>query len=241
MWVDVSELHSFYESDLGTAVQQILQRRLCEFWPNVAGETVAAYGYGIPYLDLFRVQAARTLALMPAQLGAIHWPEGRPNLTVLCEKTSLPLADQSLNRLLIIHGLEYTPQPCELMREAWRVLVEGGKLLIIAPNRRGLWARTVRTPFGYGQPYTGYQLFKLMDDNFFTPDKPRYSLYMPPAAPQLFGSLSESLETFGRQWSKKLGGLLMLEARKTVMAAVTEKPVRWSSRIFVPQTYNTTP
>lgn len=238
MWIDVSELHSFYTSDLGTVVQQVLEKRIRQFWPDARGENIAAYGYGTPYLDLFRDQNARTFALMPAHLGAIHWPQGRPNLTVLCEKTLLPLADQSLDRLMIVHALEYMPQPCELLREAWRVLVDGGKLLIIAPNRRGLWARTVSTPFGYGQPYTGYQLFKLVEDNSFAPEKPRYGLYMPPAAPQFLGSLCDKFENYGRRWSKKLGGVVMLEAQKTVMATVSPETSRWGSYIFVPQPYN---
>jgi SAM-dependent methyltransferase len=235
MWVDVSELHRFYESALGAVVQQTLKSRIHELWPNVREENVAAYGYGIPYLDVFWGQAARIFDLMPAHQGALHWPEGRPNLTVLCEETHLPLADQSLDKLLIIHALEHTYHACELLREAWRVLVDGGKLMIIVPNRQGLWARTVSTPFGHGQPYTGNQLFSLVEQNFFSPNKPHYSLYMPPAAPNLLSGFYESLEGFGRRWSKKLGGVVILEARKTVLGAVVQSPQRWKGHIFIPQ------
>ena len=28
-----------------------------------------------------------------------------------------------------------------MMRELWRVLADGGRMIVVAPNRRGLWAR----------------------------------------------------------------------------------------------------
>jgi SAM-dependent methyltransferase len=235
MWVDVSDLYCFYDSALGAVVQQILRHCLQDLWPTVSHQNVATYGYGIPYLELFRYQAARTMALMPAPLGAIHSQQTHPNLTVLCEETNFPLPDQSLDKLLIIHGLEYTSYPSELLREAWRVLVDGGQLIVVVPNRRGLWARLVNTPFGHGQPYTGHQLFALVEQNSFTPAKPIYCLYMPPAIPQFFATFYESIELFGRRWGKKLGGVVILEARKTVFAGTTKAVQRWRSHIFVPQ------
>ena len=50
--------------------------------------------------------------------------------------------------------------PRELLREMWRVLAPNGRLLIVVPNRRGLWARVDTTPFGYGSPFSRSQLTK---------------------------------------------------------------------------------
>ena len=47
--------------------------------------------------------------------------------------------------------LEMTNDPGTLLREAWRVLAAGGRLLVVVPNRRGLWARMDTTPFGHGR------------------------------------------------------------------------------------------
>ena len=48
--------------------------------------------------------------------------------------------------------------------EIWRVLSGNGRLLVIAPNRRGIWARFEHTPFGHGRPYTSSQLYRLLRD-----------------------------------------------------------------------------
>jgi alpha-ketoglutarate-dependent 2,4-dichlorophenoxyacetate dioxygenase len=44
-----------------------------------------------------------------------------------------------------------------------------GRLLLIVPNRRGIWARLDSTPFGHGRPYSRGQLERLLGDALFTP------------------------------------------------------------------------
>ena len=55
-----------------------------------------------------------------------------------------------------------------MFKEIWRVLAGGGRLLVVAPNRRGIWARLDGTPFGSGQPNTMSQLSRLLRDELFT-------------------------------------------------------------------------
>ena len=59
--------------------------------------------------------------------------------------------------------------PAPLLREMWRVLTPEGRLLLIVPNRRGVWARLDTTPFGHGRPYSRGQLERLLTDALFTP------------------------------------------------------------------------
>ena len=75
------------------------------------------------------------------------------SLSVLVEETDLPLPDECADRILLVHMLEWTEKSRELLRELWRVLAPNGRLLVIVPNRRGLWARVDSTPFGYGSPF----------------------------------------------------------------------------------------
>ena len=69
-----------------------------------------------------------------------------------------------------------------LLKEIWRVLAGGGRVLIVAPNRRGIWARLDRTPFGSGRPYTLSQLSQLLRDEQFTPVASDHALFVPPSA-----------------------------------------------------------
>ena len=66
------------------------------------------------------------------------------------------------------------------MMLVWRVLSPSGRLLIVTPNRRGLWARFDSTPFGHGRPYSRGQLTQLMRESQFTPTYWGRTLYTPP-------------------------------------------------------------
>ena len=46
-------------------------------------------GYATPYLGLFREEAERCLALMPAPQGVVRWPSTRPALAALVEEDDL--------------------------------------------------------------------------------------------------------------------------------------------------------
>ena len=57
------------------------------------------------------------------------------------EEYDLPLPDLSVDRIVLVHALEMSDDAPSLVREIWRVLAPGGRLLLVIPNRRGLWAR----------------------------------------------------------------------------------------------------
>ena len=90
---------------------------------------------------------------MPGPQGALHWPLGHPNQSVLTHEYQWPIDTGFADRLIIMHGLETSEYPSMMLDEALRVLGPGGKALFIVPNRAGLWCRSDKTPFGYGRPY----------------------------------------------------------------------------------------
>ena len=67
-----------------------------------------------------------------------------------------------------------------MMREVWRVLTDGGRLLVVASNRRGVWSRFERTPFGHGRPYSPGQLSRGLRETMFAPYQTATALYVPP-------------------------------------------------------------
>ncbi len=79
------------------------------------------YGFAIPYLRAFQIEAERTVSFMPAQQGVVVWPESRP-LSVLGEEDALPFPDAMYDRILVVHGLEGADAVRPLMRQLWRVL-----------------------------------------------------------------------------------------------------------------------
>lgn len=221
MFNDVVDLRDFYRSGIGQTAQRTLRRRIREMWPSVGGQVVVGMGYAIPFLGPFLDEAARVIALMPARQGVIHWPLDGPNRVALCHESQVPLPDLSVDRLLMVHALECSEQMRLMLREAWRVLSSSGRLLVVAPNRRGLWARLERTPFGHGHPFSNGQLSRLLRDNQFTPIESQPALFFPPIRRQFMHGAAPAWETAGERWFPAFSGVVMVEAGKQIYAAGT--------------------
>jgi SAM-dependent methyltransferase len=178
---------------------------------------------------------------MPAELGAIPWPEQGQSLTVLIEETGLPLDDESADRLLLVHMLEWSEKSRELLRELWRVLKPNGRLLMIVPNRRGLWARVDTTPFGYGSPFSRTQLNKLLKECFFSPEDWDYALYMPPFNWRVLLRWPVFWERLGLVLWPTFSGVILVEATKQVYTAVPLRELRKVRRRILPVPAGVTP
>ena len=138
MWPDVIDFRNFYRTSLGLVAQRAIRRQVRELWPNLRGLNVLGVGYGAPYLRPFRDEAQRVMLAMPAAMGVMAWPKEGPNLACISHETALPLPDLSVDRILLVHGLEFTHHMQEFLREIWRVLADDGRVMAVVPNRRGI-------------------------------------------------------------------------------------------------------
>ena len=170
----------FYATRRGATVARLLRERLGAVWPSLAGQAVLGLGYPAPYLRLWRETAQRCIALTPAQMGATRWPPGLPGLSCTGQEDQLPFPDLCFDRILLVHGLEAAENARRLLRETWRVLKDDGRLLVVAPNRRGMWAYVESTPFGHGQPYSAGQIGRLLAASLFRVEHRDTALFMPP-------------------------------------------------------------
>lgn len=231
---DVVDIRDFYATSLGQMTGRILRKHVREIWPNVQGERIAGIGYATPYLRLFQEEAERVVAVMPPGQGVLRWPPSGPNLSVLAEESELPLPDVGFDRVLLVHAIERTEALRPLLREVWRLLADGGRVLVMVPNRRGVWARIEATPFGHGQPYTGMQLSRLLRDNLFTPLSTRSALFAPPIHRRLNVAMAPALERMGRRWFPRFGGVVMIEAAKQIYAAAPVARERAKRPMYLP-------
>ncbi len=220
MHTDVTELRDFYAAPLGQVVRRLLSHRLRARWRTAGGTTMMGLGYGAPYLGAFRNDAARLGALMPEGQGALVWPSTGSVRTVLVEEERLPLADNTVDRLMCVHCLEVAARPGQLLREMWRVLSPEGRLLMVVPNRRGVWARTDATPFGQGRPYSKGQLEALLTGALFTPVDWGTALHFPPLSNRMLLRSAVAWERLGSRITPAFAGVIIVEARKEMMAPI---------------------
>jgi SAM-dependent methyltransferase len=236
MNADIVDLRDFYTSRLGQVACRMIRRRIRLVWPEIAGSRVLGIGYATPYLRPFLTDAERVMAMMPAAQGVLPWPAEGPNRVTLVEESELPLADYSIDRVVLVHSIEFSEELRPLLKEVWRVLAAGGRLLAIVPNRRGIWARIDRTPFGQGHPYTPGQLSRLLREEGFTPERNAAALFVPPTHSRLLLRAAPVLERLGERWFATFAGVAMVEASKQIYAT-TPQPRRQRVRtrqVYIP-------
>jgi len=234
MYSDVVDLRQFYDAPLGHIAQRMVRRRVRDVWPDVRGQSVLGVGFATPYLRGLHDEAERTVAIMPARQGVVRWPPGQPNRVALAEDVELPFADMTFDRIVLAHALEVTESWAGLLRECWRVLTGGGRLLVVVPGRRGLWARADRTPFGHGHPYSAAQLQRLLRDHHFVPEQVARALYVPPFRSRVLMRSAAAWERIGQRWFPRFAGVVMVEASKQLYQRAQTGQVRRHRPVLMP-------
>jgi SAM-dependent methyltransferase len=231
MAVDVVDLKAFYGTPLGVVARRLVGRAIERLWGDIQRQRLLGIGYATPYLSPFRTRMERTLAFMPAMQGVVNWPSRGVSSSALVDPTMQPLEDASMDRVLVVHALEASDAPEELLSEVWRILTPGGRMIVVAPNRRGLWARMDTTPFGQGLPYSRSQLTGLMRRTLFSPENWGEALYVPPLQRKLFLRAAVAWERAGARLSLPFAGVHVIEAAKQLHRPVTVRPVRASRKL----------
>ncbi len=221
---EVHALPEFYASPPGQAAARLLGQRIAALWPDCTGLDLLGLGWAAPYMGLWAGQRGRRIALVPASFGPTPG-------CALTDDHELPLPDRSLDRILLVHGLEASERARPLLRECWRVLRDDGRLLVVAPNRLGCWALFDHTPFGQGRPYSRGQLQRLLEAQLFQVLRCEAALFVPPF-PWRFALRGAVLwERCGRRFARRLGGVTLIEAEKDMFAALPAGAVALGRRV----------
>ncbi|MGA7268592.1 MAG: methyltransferase domain-containing protein [Aestuariivirga sp.] len=224
--MDVVDLREFYASPLGNTTRKLIANRLKAKTGSLAAATVLGLGYAMPYLEEAGAEAGTSLSFMMARQGVIHWPAEGPVRSALVDETDLPLLESAVDIIIAVHALELCHAPAEMLREVWRVLAPQGRLLLVVPNRRGLWARFDTSPFGQGQPFSRPQLAGLLRNCEFSILSWSHALYFPPSGSGMVLSSAGAMESVVGRIMPAVSGVLIVEAVKQVYAIAAGKRVR---------------
>jgi SAM-dependent methyltransferase len=223
---DVVELQAFYGSRQGQLVRRLVGRQIRLLWPDLRGRNLLGLGYAVPFLGSLAEAAERVCVVMPPGQGVARWPPDRPNQTVMAVDDELPVADRSVDRVLMVHALESAERSQRLLREVWRVLADGGEALIVVPNRRGLWCLSETTHFGHGRPFSSAQLKQALRSNLFTPRHTARAVFVPPSRSRLVLRTAMAWERIGLRWAKHFAGVLLMAAEKQIYAIPAEPALK---------------
>lgn len=216
MHLDVIELRDFYATPLGRMVAHHLTPAIGALGRADATSRILGFGFATPYLGVF-TRAERVLAFMPAAQGVMDWPGVGGSATALVDEAFLPLPDASMDLIVVVHAIEATSRPQTLMAELRRVLTRDGRLVAVAPNRKGPWARSDISPFGFGQPYSRGQLRHLFVETGFEAAAWTSALHMPPARWNTALATAGALDRIGRVvWPAFAGVTVVCAVKRSV-------------------------
>lgn len=225
-YLAIDQMAAFYGQPLGHHALHALRHKIHEMWPDLHDQRLLAYGYPLPYLKSLSRNTASVFAFLPAPMGAVCWPQGRPNQVALVSADGLPLSDNSVDRILLVHALEFQGDGGATLDEFWRVLSPGGRLLAVAPNRRSFWAAGDKTPFGYGEPFSRTQLGRVLKRANFELRRTEGALYFPPVGGRRTLGALRRMERLGNVLWPNLAGALVIEAEKRVFAGTRAEASR---------------
>lgn len=212
------DLKEFYDSLQGKVVQRIVRQRLREFWPETKGQRVIGLGYPLPYLKSFMGDSERVVALMPQAQGAVFWPPDENGLVSVCHEQQWPIESNSVDKIFVVHAVHDLEDLDSILRESWRVLTGQGRLILVVPNRQGLWARFDHTPFGHGVPYSMGQMRQILKEYMFVPERCERALFLPPTSSRLMLVMAPVFEKLGYRFMNVFGGVNIVEASKQIYA-----------------------
>lgn len=237
MFPDVLDMRRFYNTPLGQSVSGLINKELQQHYSAMTMHSVLGLGYASPFLKPFQGQCRRVISAMPAQQGVLYWPEGEGELSssLLVDEAQLPFSDSMMDYVILSHILEHTTDLDLLMEDVHRILAATGKLVLIVPNRRGLWAQFDNTPLGYGRPYSPFQIEQLLQGHGFQIETIKAAIFMPPSQKKFIRRISGVFEKLGRLPFPLIGGVLIAHARKDVYAPISGKHMKVPKLVWRPQ------
>lgn len=182
---------------------------------------------GMPQVDLLRESRIPYRFRAAAQSG----------VSVVCRDTQLPFATHGVDLLLLPHVLEHSASPHDTLREAERVLMPEGYLVLSGFNPASLWGlrRWARPQVNY--PWNGQflRLRRLKDWLALLGLEVvagRMGCYALPCASKKWLHRSRWMDRAGDRWWPMLGGVYFIVAQKRVIGMRLIKP-QWHSRNVV--------
>lgn len=180
------------------------------------------------------------------QIGLPHMPFLRNNriplhvrlglqgeVDVLADPAALPFPAKSLDLLLMPHVLDFTPHPHQVLREAERVLVPEGRLILTGFNPFSLWGMRQLLGPRHELPWNGRFIslprlkdwLSLLD---FELSGGAFMCYAPPLENDKWRERCGFMEDAGERWWPAAAGVYGLEAVKRVRGMRLLAP-RWKT------------
>lgn len=172
----------------------------------------------------------------------------QPHCNLLLEPCYLPIANNSMDAIVLHHVLEYSRNPHQILREAHRALTSGGQLFVVAFNPWSLMGvRRLLSPVKRA-PWAGsYRSWMKLNDWLkllgFNVEHTHYGFFRAPVN-SIKGSVGSSkIEQLGRKYNCFFGSTYAIVARKQTAGMLPLHETKLKRRVLTfplsePSTHN---
>jgi SAM-dependent methyltransferase len=211
----------------GTLVQQREREILSAYAERLFGYQLVQVGsVGDDHEHLLRCPIQHKQIVYP------HWRESGDQHVIVAEPERLPIASDSVDAVVLPHTLDLARDPHQVVREAERLLIPEGRLILTCFNPLSLWGlwrlvlrRTGRLPWsGHFVSYPRLQdWLRLMG---FAIERSEVMMFRPPIRSEPVLRRLTLLETYGERYWPMLAGVYVVQAIKRVSTLTPVGP-RW--------------
>jgi len=225
----VSSLDAWYRSTLGMELAQQEERCLERMLHDTFGYYLLQVGGGNCFPEVIRGSRIRQHILVPAI--AVRQTLGAQ---AVASPNRLPIANDSVDVVVLPHTLEFADDAHQVLRETERVLIPEGRLVVIGFNALSMWGawRLVRRRQGKapwcGKFLTPFRIGDWLSLLGFDIEIQEMMMFRPPWRRALLQQFS-FLDTMGRRFWPLLGGVYAIRAVKRVSTLTPLRPL-WKNR-----------
>lgn len=223
-------LRTWRNQPLGAAVAAKEEAVLAEFCADLFGYhlvQVGEFASADSYLRDCPIRTKSVLGVAPQDVPGVD-----PGVSAVIENFRLPLADDTLDVVILPHTLEFSSDPLQLLREVDRVLIPEGRLLLCSFNPWSLWGLWKLWPGQRRQvPWNGqFFSYPRVQDWLsllgFDIERTQVGMFQPPVANEALLRRCACMDRYGERFWPMLAGLYVVRAVKRVSTLMPVGP-RW--------------
>lgn len=215
----IAELAQWLSSPAGAYVKRWEQEKIAGMVANLFG--YHAMQIGLPEWDLLETNRIPHKGRTHSYFDTGNAADCRA--TLYADPENLPFDSQSIDLLILPHVLECSNSPHQVLREAERVLVPEGKVVVSGFNPWSLWGLHARLPgLDPVAPIPAHlqvslarlkDWFKLLS---FEVDRGHFGRYAPPCQTERWLQRWSFMESAGDRWWPICGSVYVVSAVKRV-------------------------
>jgi SAM-dependent methyltransferase len=227
------ELDRWYGQSPGKELREQELACLERLLADLFGYYLVQVGTAGGFREIIELSRVRNHIVLPESTG--YSPLGAQ---IVAYPAQLPIASDSIDVVFLPHALNFAPDPHQVLREAERVLIPEGRVIIFGFNAWGLWGlwwllriKSARIPW-CGNSLSQFRVIDWLSLLGFDVELQFPLMFRPPfKRPGLLARLG-FMETMGGRYRLPLGGAYALRAVKRVSTLTPLRP-RWNDRARV--------